>query len=258
MLRDIELAVLSEAAARNVPLVLSVPAADGLRHSKSRFLQASREGIWIELAAEENAGLPPLIASRSAVGVTFKSAKVKYLFSAQLVCASDCFRLHALGASVPALRMQLPDELKTIQRRAAYRTGVRSQDLAVAVWRIGPEADLRAKPSLPQQLLVEPLDLSLGGLGVLLRRHNRQDPPPASGLRLRAELSSAEGTILLEGLLRGGRPADQSGAVVAGIQWVLPQEALEASHLTAHLEKLVNRLQRQELRRGKFGALRAG
>ena len=258
MLRDNERAVLSEAAARNVPLVLSVPTADGLRHSKSRFLQMGSDAIWIESVASEKARLVNLVQDRSTVGVTFKFGPVKFLFSSLLVSASDRYRFNAECAAVPALRLRLPGELKTIQRRAAYRTGVGSRDLSVTVWRIGPDADLRANVPVSQQLPVEALDLSLGGLGVMLRPVRGQPAVVTPGQRLRAELHSAEGTILLEGRLRGGRTADPSGALLAGIQWVLPQEAFQANQLTGHLEKLVNRLQRQELRRGKFGTLRSG
>jgi c-di-GMP-binding flagellar brake protein YcgR len=258
MLRDVELAVLSEAAARGAPLVLSLPAEEGLRHCKSRFLQMGKDGIWIESVAAEKTLLGRLTATAAAVGVTFKFGPVKFLFSAPLLSASERFRLHAQGATVPALRVQLPQELKTIQRRAAYRTPARREDLSVAVWRMAPDAELRAKPLTSERLQVEALDVSLGGLGLLLRPMGGRPAMVIPGQRLRTELSSAAGTILLEGRLRGGRPAGETGAVLAGIQWILPQDHFEAAQLTGHLEKLVNRLQRQELRRGKFSALRAG
>lgn len=256
MLREIDLAVLSDAAARNVPLVLSIPSGEALTHFKSRFLQISQEGIWIDSVPAEKALLAKLAADRSGVAVAFKSGAVNYLFSAPLASASERIQLNAETMSVPALRLELPRELKTIQRRAAYRTRVRPEDLSFAAWRIGPEADLAAKPVASQQLNVEPLDVSLGGMGVLLRPIWGEAPVVTPGERIRAELISSEGTFLLEGRLRGGRSSKDAGGLIAGIQWVLPQDNLKAAQLTGHLEKLVNRLQRQELRRGKPPNLR--
>lgn len=256
MLRETDLAVLSEATARNVPLVFSMPSAGALLHLKSRFLQISSQSIWIDSVPAEKTLLEELAADRVAVAVAFKAEAVNYLFTTHVAAAGERIQLHAETASIPALRLELPNELKTIQRRAAYRTRVRPDDLSFAAWRIGPGSDLTAKPMPSQQLNVEPLDVSLGGMGVLLRPLWGEVPNVTPGERLRTEIASAEGTILLEGRLRGGRSSKDAGGLIAGIQWVLPQDHLKAAQLTGHLEKLVTRLQRQELRRGKPPNLR--
>lgn len=256
MLREIDLAVLSEAAARNVPLVLSIPSQGALLHLKSRFLQVSRENIWIDSVPAAKSVAQKLIADRLGVAVAFKAGAMNYLFTTLLASVGDRIPLQAGTAGVAAFRLELPDELKTIQRRAAYRTRVRDDDLSLAAWRIAPAADLTAQPLPSQQLNVEPLDVSLGGMGVLLRPVWGEAPVITPGERVRTELASDEGTILLEGRLRGGRSSRDAGGVIAGIQWVLPQDHLKAARLTGHLEKLVTRLQRQELRRGKPPNLR--
>jgi c-di-GMP-binding flagellar brake protein YcgR len=256
MWRDIDLTVLSEAAARNVPLVLSISSGGALQHFKSRFLQISQGGIWIDSVPAEKALLAKLSAHRLGVAVAFKSGTVSYLFTTNVASAVERLRLHADTASVLAMRLELPHELKTIQRRAAYRTRVRPEDLSFAAWRVGPDADLTDNPVASQQLNVQPRDISLGGIGVLLRPVWGEPPVVTPGERLRTELASSEGKILLEGRLRGGRSSKEAGGVIAGIQWVLPQDHLKAAQITGHLERLVNRLQRQELRRGKPPNLR--
>lgn len=256
MLREFDLAVLSDAAGRNVPLVLSLPSDGVLRHFKSRFLRIDQDGIWIDSVPAEKRLLAELVAGQSAIAVAFKSGPVNYLFSSHATSTVDRFQLHADVASVPALRLQLPQELKTVQRRAAYRTRVRADDLAFAAWRIGPQAELKTTPMESQRLNAEPLDLSLGGMGVLLRPNWGEMPVVTPGERLRVELTSPEGTVLLEARLRGGRSSKDAGGLIAGVQWVLPQDTLRAAQLTGYLEKLVNRLQRQELRRGKPPNLR--
>lgn len=256
MWRDVDLTVLTEAAARNVPLVLSIPFGGALQHFKSRFLQISQGGIWIDSVPAEKLLLAKLSAHRLGVAVAFKSGTVNYLFTTNVASALERIHLHADTASVPVMRLELPRELKRIQRRAAYRTRVRPEDLSFAAWRVGPDADMADNPEASQQLNIQPRDISLGGIGVVLRPIWGEPPVVTPGERLRTELSSMEGTILLEGRLRGGRNSKEVGGVIAGIQWVLPQDHLKAAQLTEHLEKLVNRLQRQELRRGKPPDLR--
>lgn len=256
MLRDMDWAVLSEATARNVPLALSIPSGGALLHFKARFLQMTKEGIWIDLVPVDKALLAKLSADRLGVAVAFKSGALNYLFTTNLASATERIQLHADMASVPALRLELPSELKTIQRRAAYRTRVSPDDLSFAAWRVDPDADLTDNPVASQQLNAYPRDISLGGIGVLLRPVWGEPPVVTPGERLQTELASLEGKIVLEGRLRGGRNSKETGGVIAGIQWVLPQDHLKAAQITGHLEKLVNRLQRQELRRGKPPNLR--
>jgi hypothetical protein len=259
MLRQIDLTILSEAAARGVPLVLSVACAGAPRHYKSRFLKMSGDGLWIESVPEAGTLLLELAGACQAASVAVKSERSKFLFTTLLLSGPERFHLHAGGReTVAALRLGLPQELKTIQRRAAYRTRVRPMDLSARAWRIGPEAVLTEEPPELQQLGAEPIDISVGGLGILLRPLCGQAPVVTPGERLRVELISEEGTVLLEGRLRGGGDSEEADALLAGIQWVLPHDSRKSAQLTIHLEKLVNRLQRQELRRGKLPAAGRG
>jgi hypothetical protein len=148
--------------------------------------------------------------------------------------------------------MLRPQELQSVQRRAAYRARVGPDDLSVRVWRIGLDTRLAESPAESQQIGVEARDISLGGLGLLVRSLHGRAALIMPGERLRIELAGEEGRILLEGHFRGARLSNEPNTLLAGVQWHFPDDKLQARQITAFLEKLINRLQRQELRRARF------
>ncbi len=110
--------ILLRAIARNDAIVLSLPAADGtLTHHRSRFLSGAPTGFWVELPPGEVATVDGLIASRQAVGVSFKSGDDKLHFTTS-ARRQDAHRINAT-TRVAAMRLDFPSEVRSSAAEAS-------------------------------------------------------------------------------------------------------------------------------------------
>jgi len=246
--------VLEDAIARNAAIVLSLPSAGMLRHQKSRFLGPDPHGFWVECTPGEDVLVDSLIESQQAVGVSFKSGVYKVVFTSPIKAKQAEFKLSD-SVTVPALLIVAPTQLKMTQRRTSYRVAVPSEGgVSARIWRIGEKADLKAKPMAAAELGVKLLDLSTGGMGVLLAGKGGEPPKVTPEDRLRIDIWSERGTLTLEGHLRhrpGGKTADPT--VRAGIQFKKLENDIEGRKSMALLQKIIGELQRLESRRVKLG-----
>ena len=251
--------ILQEAIARNAAMVVSLPSAGMLRHHKSRFLgeDAGGGGFWVEAAPGDEPLIDQLIQSTQPVGVSFKSGVNKVVFTSPIKARQAEFRLNDT-TMVPALLIQSPDPdaIKTSQRRSSYRVTVPPDaECSVRMWRIGEQADLKARPMAATELMCRLLDISTGGIGVLV---SGKDGVPAHVTpedRLRIDIWSPKGTITLEGRMRHPT-ALKDPSVRAGIQFRKLENDMEDRKTLAQLTKIIGELQRQETRRIKLGLAR--
>jgi c-di-GMP-binding flagellar brake protein YcgR len=246
--------VLEDAIARNAAIVLSLPSAGMLRHQKSRFLGPGSHGFWVECAAGEDVLVDSLIESQQPVGVSFKSGVYKVVFASPIMARQAEYTLSDTIV-VPALLIMTPTQLKMSQRRTSYRVAVPPEGgVSARIWRIGEKADLKAKPMAAAELGVKLLDLSTGGMGVLLAGKAGEPPKVTPEDRLRIDIWSERGTLTLEGHLRH-RPNTKATdpTVRAGIQFKKLENDIDGRKSMALLQKIIGELQRLESRRVKLG-----
>ncbi|MCC7351547.1 MAG: hypothetical protein IT446_13375 [Phycisphaerales bacterium] len=244
---------LIEAIARNAALVLSLPSAGMLRHYKSRFLSESGQGFAIESAQGESALIDDLIIGQQLVGISFKHGQTKVVFTTRILGKLPQYQINS-QTTVEALLLKHPDGVKTIQRRANYRVRA-TGDLAMKlrVWRIGEKTHLRDRPMASQELAVELWDLSIGGVGVLIKGKDGTPPRVTEADRLRLQLSYQEHDLLMEGRLRKPQSTPRQDVIRSGIRFKLMQDDLEGRQTMATLTRIIGELQREELRRLRIG-----
>jgi len=244
---------LHDAIARNAGLVLSLPVAGMLRHHKSRFLGEAENGFWVQSAAEDAELIEQLIAAGKPAGVSFRSAKVKIIFAAKVLCSQPEFRFNS-DMTVPALLMEMPLEVKAVQRRGSYRVRVPADcDLRVRCWRIPRNEHLTDRPMPAQELIAEIRDISLGGLGVIFRGTETEPPKVSVEDRLRIELKYRDAVLLVEGRMRLPIQTLQNGHLRTGILFKALHEDIQGRQKLAQLTKIVGELHRTEVRRCRLG-----
>src|SRR3954469_4780452 len=156
--------ILKDAVARNAGIVLSLPSAGILRHHKSRFLSEFPDGFWVESVPSERPLVEELIRTEQPTGISFKSGTTKVVFATPILRLDLAYRVNE-ETQIAALLMQMPAEVKAIQRRHNYRVAVPAgTDMSVKVWRIPERAHLRDRPMAAQHVMCEVRDVSLGGL----------------------------------------------------------------------------------------------
>ena len=86
--------ILSKAIARNSGAVLSLPSEGKLQHHKSRFLNETPEGVWLESIPQERALIQSLIAAAQVCAVSFKSSNQRVSFTATVLKLEQEFRVN--------------------------------------------------------------------------------------------------------------------------------------------------------------------
>lgn len=244
---------LFDAVARNAGLVLSLPAADGLRHCKSRFLGEDQHGLWVCSAGDEEL-LDRLIGSARPVGVSFRGGDVRHVFVSPILRKEMFFEIHE-GVTTSALLLAFPAEVKAMQRRNSYRVRVSPEtELVVRCWRMNRRVELRDKPGPAQELSVEVRDISLGGLGVIFHPSQGQAAKVAPEDRLRVEMKYGRFELLIEGRMRGGPATPAASSFRSGIRFCFLQEGIEDRQALTRLTKIVGELQREEVRYQRLAA----
>jgi hypothetical protein len=251
--------VLLDAIARNAGIVLSLPSAGMLRHHKSRFLSESAAGFWVESAPKDAALIDALIASQQPAGISFKNGALKVVFAAPIRKRQPGHRINAT-TQVEGLLIGIPAEIKAIQRRNNYRVRVPAgAEMSVRCWRISEQAALNDRPQPAQEILCELRDISVGGVGVTFRNGKRGELVKVSTAdRLRIELSTTAGRILVEGRMRHPVEPARAEQVRAGVQFKALENNLDGRQTLAVLTRVVGALQREEVRRFRLGLCKAG
>lgn len=249
-------AVLADAVARGMPVVVVLPVPGIAVSQRSRFLLGDPQGIWVEDVAEGHDLLERLYRDGHAVTVTFQVGHERLSFSAPILQVEPALVVND-STTLPAVMLALPNEVLGAERRQSYRVRVAADDaVRMDVWRIGDKARLTDQPPTGTQLPVILRNLSAGGAGVVL-------PPPApgtfgavSGQRLRVMLGFGQEEVLLEGRLRreaaAGAPSDppmRGAPTAAGIHFDKLESDLLGRQAAGVLARVVGDLQRRELNR---------
>jgi hypothetical protein len=253
--------MLREAIARRAALILSLPRPDGsLRHHKSRFLADAGDGVWVAAVGDEPGALDALIAAGEPAGVSFRSGEHRCSFVTRLLHREQDFR-HAGGAvaadgdaPAAALLLGFPAEVRAVQRRKNFRVPVAGvPEFQVKLWTMSENANLRDRPVAGREILCEGRDVSVGGIGLTLRPGAGKLQNIASGDRVRVQLTLRGTVVLLEGRLRYPARAAQDAPVRAGVQFRTLDESRDDRQAASGLNRIVNELQREQIRRRKLG-----
>jgi len=244
---------LFQAIARNAALVISLPSAGMLRHYKSRFLAQIEQGFVIESVPDDELLVNELIESQQLAGVSFKQGTTKVVFTTRIIAKLPQYQINQ-ETTVEAMALKNPDGVKAIQRRANYRVRVAGElAMQLRVWRIGERSYLKDRPMAVQEIAVELCDLSIGGVGVLIKGKDGQPPRVSETDRLRIQLNYQDHNLLLEGRLREPRPTPQRDIIRSGIRFKPMEEDLQGRLTMTTLTRIVGELQREELRRARMG-----
>jgi len=239
---------LLEAIARNAPAILSLPSAGMVRHHKTRFLLADTEAFWVEAPPHEEAFFDALVGSRGVIGVAFKSQVLKVVFTTPVLGRDAAFRVNE-SSSVPAVKLELPPEVRAVQRREFYRVRVRPTDEPTArAWRIPEHHVLRDRPPAVLEMPVGVRDVGLGGIGLTFARQGADDVKLIMDQRLRILLRYGETELLLDGRVRFLK-VQPDGNVQAGVKFQRMEADLEGRQTQSVLTRIVGELQRAEVRR---------
>jgi c-di-GMP-binding flagellar brake protein YcgR len=246
--------ILSDAIARNLSIVLSLPSAGMLRHHKSRLLGFEGEAIWVESARDDRLLIEELVNTKMPVGISFRSGSQKVSFTVPILSLPSQFRMNE-QTMVEAIQIGWPENLKAIQRRNSYRVRVPAdEEIRLRVWRIAEHFVLRDKPMAAQELLVKLIDLSTGGLGVQILPKNEEPPRACQDERVRITLQyKSMDPLILEGRLRMRHAAQQPDLIRCGVQFKKLENDLEGRQNLAVLTQIVGDLQREEVRRMRLG-----
>jgi c-di-GMP-binding flagellar brake protein YcgR len=246
--------ILSEAVARNSATVLSLPSAGMLRHHKTRFLNETWDGVWIESVPNEQALIDELIASAQPCGLSFKTGDKKVSFASKLLKTEPAYKVNE-GTSVAALLVARPAQVKAVQRRNNYRVGIQeTAELRVKVWRIPEHARLKDKPNRMAELVVELRDISLGGMGVTVLPKDGEAPKVLPDERVRVLIRQGEGEeLLVEGRMRSPHAGTKADTIATGIQFKKLQDGLEGRQILSELTKIIGTMNMEEVRRHRLG-----
>jgi c-di-GMP-binding flagellar brake protein YcgR len=250
------LGVLREAIARNAGMVLSLPHAGRLRHLKSRFLADAGDGFWVQSVPDERIVVQQLIATRQPAGVTFRNGENKVIFAAEIQHLEEHYERSApvddpSAGPVEALLMKFPDAVQSVQRRRSFRIPIGDYcDLQVKAWAIGEQASLRDRPPAAREIDCVARDLSVGGIGLTVRAAGKA---LSTGDRVRIQLTLHDTVALLEGRVRYPPRATTDRSFRAGVQFKPLSDGRDDRVAGSMLNKIVNELQRELIRRKKLG-----
>lgn len=244
--------IIHQAIERNSAIVLSLPSAGMLRHHKSRFLQDSPDGLWIESVPAEQPLIESLIAEGKSCAISFKSGDKKVSFTAAALRLNREYRIND-DTLVAALAIGKPLAVKAVQRRNNYRAKVPGDsELKLRVWRIPNHAILKDKPLKAAELPATLRDISIGGMGLMLTPKDGQAPKILVDERMRVSLTVGTDEVIIEGRLRSIRN-NPDGSIAAGVQFMKLQDGLEGRRIMTELTKIVGMLQMEEVRRHRLG-----
>jgi len=242
--------LLTDAAARNLPAVLTVKVGQSWATFKSRLLGSHPGERYLAVEDPEHDRDP---ASADAVqlgqniGVAFRRGSSKYICST-VVDGRAHYRLNE-RVTMPCLRLRWPGKLQQLQRRAFYRADVPlDHEIPVRFWDGGlarpHEAGKPASPLHTGRLM----DISCGGVRV----ESDQDPrlKDDQNVGLSFALRPREAPIVLEAVHRHtSRP--EPHRYCHGFQFVGLEMSVEGRSILNQISRFVSELQRVSLRRRK-------
>lgn len=243
--------LLQQAIERNTPIMLAMPSAAVVKPYRSRLLQITDEGIYLESIAGQGDAIDALIAAKRPVMVAFRADVRRVEFAGPILKRLRGYRLNATTL-IEALVIQRPAAVKAVQRRADYRVSVPSDsEISFQFHRVTEQADIVERPMSTAQMHVDVRDFSAGGCGGTWKRR-KDEPKLVPDQRLRIEISSVVGNLVLDARVRFAQELHEPEFVRLGIQFTLNASSIPDRQKMLQINKLMGELQRMELRRKRL------
>src|SRR5688500_561222 len=164
-------------------------------------------------------------------------------------------RMHVVRGEVArALRSLLMPQEALPERRAHHRIPCTGDgDLVIRIWRILPEDVVPKEPKPGAAVPTTPVDISAGGIGLLISADELQRRRLARGVLIGALIERKDARVIFDGEIRCvSQRAD--GLMRVGISVHLPEMSLERTRSILRLEALVAMIRRIELEQlARFG-----
>ena len=137
----------------------------------------------------------------------------------------------------------------TSQRRAHFRVPAASEaPLQLIVWKIPPHWFLRDRPKPSAQLRVELVDLSVGGMSLIVLPHRVGPEAVAIGDRLRVEFTHNNEAAILDSQIVYRLDPRDDGAVRMGVSFQKLENTIEGRRAGSLLDRVIASLQRQNIK----------
>jgi c-di-GMP-binding flagellar brake protein YcgR len=241
--------ILKDSIARNVAVVLNAPADGPAASRKARLLAEDPKGIWLECPAISDGLLKKLRETGEPLGVTFRGGEQMVDFVCPMLRRDQAFRLTP-SMTVDAMLVGWPTEIRLTQRRNSYRIRpALDAKISIRLWRIGSEWPYEAQPENPD-IRAEMRDLSVCGMGIILRPTNGTDPTAEKSDRVRIEMCVGhKPPMLLCGRIVHHPQELPEGMLRIGVKFEGMDQSLVGRRTLVQLDNLVAELQRTEARR---------
>lgn len=234
---------LREAILKRTAVVISLPVGNAFKHFKTHFVAGGDGTFLVESIGAEPALLEKVLAESAHVGVAFRNAGNKIIFTSVLTPRAG-------DAPADVLSVKFPRDVHVIQRRSSYRVSVgEDSQVEVRVWKIPDHAILRDRPSAAFEIGATLTDLSVGGLGLSLETTG--EPPLSVDQRLRVLLHFGDDEALLDARVRHAHDTPDKSQHV-GAQFKKLENDLEGRQTQSKLSAIVAHLQRQEILRSRL------
>lgn len=243
--------LLQQAIERNTPIVLALPSAMVLKPYRSRLLQVTDEGIYLESVTGQGESIDALIEAKRPVTVAFRADVRRVEFSGPILKRLRGYRLNATTL-IEALIIERPKEVKAVQRRADYRVSVPADsEISFQFHRVTEQADIVERPMSTALMSIDVRDFSAGGCGGTWKRR-KDEPKLVPDQRLRLEIDGAVGKLILDARIRFAQELHEPEFVRLGIQFTLNASSIPDRQKMLQINKLMGELQRMELRRKRL------
>ncbi len=237
---------------RNSSAMLVMPATAPGEGWRTRFLGQGAEGIWIECPPKQQLLAETLQRTAKPAAVSFRSGEFVVAFQSPVLGYRPHFKLSA-AAEVEAILLAWPEDVRMTQRRAGYRAKVSlDAEIKALAWAIDEETQIEFVPSAPG-IVADLRDLSVNGLGLILRAIKGKSPRVTMGQRMRVELQWREHRVIVATRVRQEPRRLPDGSVRIGLNVEGLDRTIEGRRTLTQITQLVAELQRTEARRRRAG-----
>ncbi len=245
-----DLQPLRDAADRNSSCILNFPAAGVSYTRRSRLLGHDESGFWAEFDPADELLLNDLIRSARPVLTSLRDGQTDLLFNAPVLRLDPALALNGSHA-VPAILIATPAKLTPTKRRANFRVPVSPDDgIAVKLYRINEYVLVRERPQPSLEMRCDLLNLSLGGMQVVIHAKGAEAMKLVENQRFRIELRIDKNDFILEGRLRYPTATNRDDAsATCGISFQAMDRDHESRRASDILARTLAHLQRNIARR---------
>ena|SRR5688572_11226601 len=144
-------------------------------------------------------------------------------------------------------------------RRAHYRTpSAGDGELVVRVWRIAADDLIPKEPKAGAAVVATPVDISAGGLGLLITPEAERRLHPRRGVLVGVQIERKEVSVIVHGEIRRATPR-ADGLIRLGVSVQLQETSLQRRRAILKFEALAATIHRMELEMlSRFGRPAAG